>query len=62
MYDSILPFAVVFIARIKNADRSAKESIGALRTIMQAEQTHLDVRTVPSRPSIVSGTRRLFPH
>lgn len=28
MYDSISPFAVVFIARIKNADRSAKESIG----------------------------------
>jgi hypothetical protein len=28
MYDSISPFALVFIARKKNADRSAKESIG----------------------------------
>ena len=56
---------------IKNADSVfahkkhrplPKESIGVLRTIMQAEQTHLDVRTVSSQPSIVSGTRRLFPH
>ena len=29
MYDFISPFALVFIARIKNADRFAKESIGA---------------------------------
>ena len=46
----------------KNADRFAKESIGISRMIMQAEQTHLDVRTVSSQPSIVSSTRRLFPH
>ena len=56
---------------IKNADSVftqkkrrplPKESIGALRTIMQAEQTHLDVRTVSSQPGIVSGTGRVFPH
>ena len=62
MYDSISPFALVFISRKKNADRSAKESIGISRMIMQAEQTHLDVRTVSSQPSIVSSTRRVFPH
>ena len=29
MYDSISPFAFFYISRKKNADRSAKESIGA---------------------------------